>query len=96
MSDSTPVCPVCTLGNTYPDGKNLVCADCEHEWSAEAASASAPEEDADEGVRDANGALLAHGDSVALMTAFVVSVAPAGIGARGLQPPNGEIMAGNA
>ena len=67
MSDPSPVCPVCTLGNTYPDGKNLVCADCGHEWSAEAASANAPEEDADEGVRDANGALLAHGDSVALI-----------------------------
>ena len=36
---NTPACPVCTLTNTYPDGEQLVCADCGHEWSASDVSA---------------------------------------------------------
>ena len=67
MSHPWPVCPVCTQGNTYPDGKNLVCADCGHEWPAQAVTTAAPEDDPAEGVRDANGALLANGDAVALI-----------------------------
>ncbi len=67
MTDPSPVCPVCTQGNTYPDGQNLVCADCGHEWRADAGSTATPGEDPDEAVRDANGALLANGDAVALI-----------------------------
>ncbi len=62
-------CPVCTLGNVYPDGDNHVCADCAHEWPIAAADA-APADVGDEGaavVRDANGVPLAHGDSVVLI-----------------------------
>jgi hypothetical protein len=36
----------------------MVCVDCGHDWSAEVASASVPDEDAGEGVRDANGAQI--------------------------------------
>ena len=60
-----PACPQCGMDNTYPDGDGLVCADCGHEWSAGAA-----EESADESpgiVRDANGNLLADGDTVVLI-----------------------------
>ena len=67
MNDTHPACPVCTLGNTYPDGANLVCADCGHEWPAGAGTAVTADEDADEQVRDANGAVLANGDTVALI-----------------------------
>lgn len=52
------------MGNTYPDGTNLVCADCGHEWSPTA------EVEADEdvvAVRDANGNLLQDGDDVVLV-----------------------------
>jgi len=62
-----PACPVCTLGNTYPDGDRLVCADCGHEWPAAAASPEVSDEDAEAPVRDANGAVLADGDAVALI-----------------------------
>ena len=57
-------CPQCTLENTYPDGDNIVCADCGYEWPANAAST---EEDADAVIKDANGNVLADGDAVVLI-----------------------------
>lgn len=59
-----PPCPQCTLENTYPDGANYVCADCGYEWPIQA-DASQEEDDAQ--VRDANGNVLADGDSVVLI-----------------------------
>jgi protein PhnA len=59
-----PVCPVCTLENTYPDGDNFVCADCGHEWPMAGAPAS---EDGPLVVKDANGNVLQDGDSVVLI-----------------------------
>ena len=59
-----PACPLCAGENTYPDGAALVCADCGHEWSAAAPGAD------DAGrrvVKDANGIVLADGDSVVLI-----------------------------
>ena len=67
MPDSSPACPVCALGNTYPDGPSLICADCGHEWPAAAAVSAPPAEEGDEQVRDANGVSLASGDAVALI-----------------------------
>ncbi|MCX5743541.1 MAG: zinc ribbon domain-containing protein YjdM [Proteobacteria bacterium] len=65
MEEAT-TCPKCTQANVYPDGENLVCADCAHEWPAVAAEA--PAELVDDGViRDVNGVALAHGDSVVLI-----------------------------
>ena len=61
---NTPACPVCTLTNTYPDGEQLVCADCGHEWSANDVAA---DDDADKVVRDSNGNVLENGDSVILI-----------------------------
>ncbi len=59
-----PACPQCTLENTYPDGDNYVCADCGFEWPI----AAAVEEDNDAAViKDANGNVLADGDSVVLI-----------------------------
>ena len=61
----TPACPRCAMENTYPDGENLICADCGHEWPAvEVAHA---EEDAEESVKDSNGTVLANGDAVVLI-----------------------------
>lgn len=60
-----PACPQCGMENTYPDGDQLVCADCGHEWSGNAA---ASEEDNDQRiVRDANGNVLQDGDAVVLI-----------------------------
>jgi protein PhnA len=61
-----PACPVCGLENTYPDGDHLGCADCGHEWSATVADTAA-DSDPTEAVRDANGQLLANGDTVVLV-----------------------------
>lgn len=60
---STP-CPQCTLENTYPDGKQMVCADCGYEWSAQSA---APSEEAATIIKDANGNVLSDGDNVVLI-----------------------------
>ena len=59
-----PACPQCAMENTYPDGVNYVCADCGHEWPIAAAEAA---DDADAVVKDANGNVLANGDSVVLI-----------------------------
>lgn len=73
MEDATEdaiVCPQCAKANVYPDGENLVCADCAHEWSS--AAPAAVDDDADAGaddgvVRDVNGVALASGDAVVLI-----------------------------
>ena len=60
-----PPCPVCAQENTYPDGGLLICADCGHEWLPAAAAPEASEDKLI--VKDANGNLLADGDSVVLI-----------------------------
>ncbi len=49
---------------TYPDGENYVCAQCGHEWPM---AAAAEEIEAGLIVKDANGNLLADGDTVTLI-----------------------------
>lgn len=58
-----PACPICHAEYTWQDGDNLNCPSCGHIWShTEDESAS------DElVVRDANGNLLADGDSVTVI-----------------------------
>jgi protein PhnA len=51
------------MENTYLDGEHIVCADCGHEWPAQAAAADTVEAV----VKDANGNVLADGDSVVLI-----------------------------
>ncbi|QGG49749.1 zinc ribbon domain-containing protein YjdM [Lysinibacillus pakistanensis] len=58
-----PNCPKCNSEYTYEDGANFVCPECAHEWSADVA-----EQEADTLiVKDANGNLLADGDSVTII-----------------------------
>ena len=61
-----PHCPKCQADATYPDGQLLVCPMCSHEWSAEAASSEAAASD-EAVVKDANGNVLADGDTVTLV-----------------------------
>jgi protein PhnA len=63
MSD-LPNCPECSSEYAYEDGLNLVCPECGHEWSKDAAAAE--DEDALV-VKDSNGNLLADGDSVTVI-----------------------------
>lgn len=62
---NTPACPQCGQKNTYPDGDNLVCADCGHEWSM--LESAAADDDTNAVVRDSNGKVLADGDAVVLI-----------------------------
>jgi protein PhnA len=60
-----PACPQCGLDDTYPDGAQLVCPHCAHEWVAEEETGNTPGERAV--VRDCNGNRLAQGDSVVVI-----------------------------
>ncbi|MBC7906429.1 MAG: alkylphosphonate utilization protein [Rhodospirillaceae bacterium] len=56
-------CPKCSSEHVYPDGSLLICPECAHEWSSSTVAA-----DSAEGVvKDANGNLLADGDSVTVI-----------------------------
>lgn len=61
---SLPNCPKCNSEFTWQDGEKLNCPECGNEWSENNASAAD-----EEGlvVRDANGNLLADGDSVTVV-----------------------------
>jgi len=58
----TPACPACTLEDVLEHSDHWECATCGHEWPKE----SAPEETA-RIVKDANGNVLADGDTVVLI-----------------------------
>ena len=61
--DTLPNCPNCQSEYTYEDGAMLVCPECGHEW----AKAAAENADAAPAVRDANGNVLADGDTVVVI-----------------------------
>jgi len=68
MSDF-PKCPECDSEYAYEDRDMLVCPDCGHEWSA---SASEDEAAGEAVVLDANGNVLADGDSVTVVKGLKV------------------------
>lgn len=61
--DALPPCPQCGSAYAYEDGQMLICPECAHEWDPTQVSA------ASEGlvVKDANGNLLADGDTVTVL-----------------------------
>jgi protein PhnA len=60
--DEAITCPQCRCEHAYPDGALWVCPECGHEWSG--ADGAAAEVADGQGIRDANGNVLADGDSV--------------------------------
>ena len=60
--DDVMKCPQCQSEHAYQDGALWVCPECGHEWSGVAGAAA--EASDDQSVRDANGNVLADGDSV--------------------------------
>jgi protein PhnA len=60
-----PPCPACNSAFTYEDGPLLICPECAHEWSAAAGAES--EAEAETVIRDANGNVLADGDTVVVI-----------------------------
>lgn len=64
---SSPIhCPKCQSDNIYNDGNIWVCPECSHEWNPEVLSNDAPTTE-DSSIRDANGQILADGDSVTVI-----------------------------
>jgi protein PhnA len=63
MSD-LPKCPACGSEYTYEDRALYVCPECAHEWSMNAADVSAEEVKV---INDANGNVLADGDTVTVI-----------------------------
>lgn len=66
----SPPCPKCSSTLSYSDGFQYVCPECAHEWPlASADSTDAPNADAptEKVWRDANGNVLANGDSVTVI-----------------------------
>ena len=59
-----PACPRCGQDNTYVDGALRICADCGHEWPAQADAGAVA---ATAVVRDCNGNPLADGDTVVVI-----------------------------
>jgi len=62
MSD-LPNCPACDSSFTYQDRNQLVCPECAHEWSQDAAN----DTDTRPVIKDSNGNLLADGDTVSVI-----------------------------
>ncbi|GAA5131641.1 zinc ribbon domain-containing protein YjdM [Alloalcanivorax gelatiniphagus] len=62
MSD-LPACPKCNSPYTYEDGAMFVCPECGHEWNS-ADQKAAAEADL---IHDANGNVLADGDTVTVI-----------------------------
>lgn len=60
---SLPACPACHADYTWQDGDNLNCPSCGHIWTEREGDSS----NASLEVRDANGNLLADGDSVTVI-----------------------------
>ncbi|WP_062059383.1 zinc ribbon domain-containing protein YjdM [Cellvibrio sp. OA-2007] len=60
-----PNCPKCNSEYTYEDGELLICPECSHEWSKNAAEANSDDDVLV--VRDANGNILIDGDNVTVV-----------------------------
>lgn len=58
-----PKCPKCNSEYTYEDGNMIVCPECAYEWNANIESPDNEEKV----VKDANGNILADGDSVTII-----------------------------
>ncbi|HWU52006.1 MAG TPA: zinc ribbon domain-containing protein YjdM [Tahibacter sp.] len=88
-----PKCPHCASEYTYVDGDNYVCPECAHEWPTTAVAAAAVDDGA-RVVRDANGNVLADGDSVVVIKDLKVkgasSVVKVGTKVRNIRLVDGD------
>src|SRR5512134_1829398 len=89
---SLPPCPKCTSTLTYDDGRMLVCPECAHEWTLQAAALATAE--VAPAVRDAHGNELKDGDSVTVIKDLKVKGASAvlkvGTKVRGIRLVEGD------
>lgn len=59
-----PACPKCGSEYTYEDNNMYICPECSHEWDMNAAAEAGEEARV---IRDANGNVLADGDTVTVI-----------------------------
>ncbi|RMN65853.1 Alkylphosphonate utilization operon protein PhnA [Pseudomonas syringae pv. papulans] len=62
---SLPPCPKCNSEYTYEDGSLLICPECAHEWSADAAGADASDDV--KVIKDSTGNVLQDGDTITVI-----------------------------
>jgi protein PhnA len=94
MSD-LPACPKCASPHVYEDASGLlVCPECAHEWSADASAKAVDAEDGPRVWKDANGNVLADGDTVTLIKDLKVkgssSVVKVGTKVRNIRLVDGD------
>lgn len=65
MENGNNNCPKCSSAYAYQDGNLWICPECSHEWCEGDMADAAGEQS--ECIRDANGNVLATGDSVSLI-----------------------------
>ncbi len=86
-----PKCPQCGSEYTYEDRNLYICPECAHEWSADTDATAS-----DDGlvVHDANGNLLADGDTVTVIKDLKIkgssSVVKVGIKVRNIRLVEGD------
>lgn len=90
-----PPCPKCNSEFTYQDGQLYVCPECAHEWTPGSAAAAAADSDEQAPVvRDANGNVLADGDTVIVVKDLPVkgasSALKAGTKVKGIRLVEGD------
>ncbi len=64
INTKIPLCPVCGMENTHPDGDNFICPDCSHEWLATSNQEEAEEQRVH---KDVHGNVLNDSDKVTLI-----------------------------
>lgn len=69
------ICPECNSPYGYPQGMLIICPECGHEWSENAADLKENENEEPQ-VRDANGNPLVDGDDVTVVKDLPVKGAP--------------------
>lgn len=95
MSDPNPLppCPECKSTYTYEDGDQLICPECAHEWQMKAETENA-DKTGPRVWKDANGNVLANGDSVTVIKDLKVkgssSVVKAGTKVRNIRLVEGD------
>ncbi|GAN68210.1 zinc ribbon domain-containing protein YjdM [Acetobacter orleanensis] len=65
--DSDVKCPKCSSTYAYQDGALWICPECGHEWSQQTEGAQGGGADGTAEIRDANGNVLADGDTVTVI-----------------------------
>ena len=89
--ENLPNCPVCGSEYTYEDGNILVCPECANEWVL---GAEVETVEAEKVVKDANGNVLADGDSVTVIKDLKVkgssSVLKIGTKVKGIRLVEGD------